>query len=98
MRRIIHLLLLALAGTVSGWAASAGTSCGPRDMVAERLSQHYDEGVAGRGIAGTAMAELWVSEAGTWTVVVSLPDGRACIIASGVAWVVMPQAAKGEPT
>lgn len=48
----------------------------------------------------TAVVELWASEkTGTWTVLMTGPDGRACIIASGQDWQSDPPnlAALGDP-
>ncbi len=46
----------------------------------------------GRGLAnaGKAMFELFVSEKGSWTVVVSEPNGSSCILVSGESWQQLP--------
>ncbi|MEM8848747.1 MAG: hypothetical protein AAGE03_01795 [Pseudomonadota bacterium] len=82
-------VLTALALTLMTLPArAAGQSCGPRDAVVERLSTHFGETRRGIGLGtGNRILEVFASdESGTWTVTVTLPDGRMCMIASGQAW------------
>ncbi len=60
--------------------------------------KQYGEKVAARGLTqnGKAMFELFVSESGSWTVIVSDPVGRSCIIASSEDWQRVP-AIIGDP-
>ncbi|MGI9424064.1 MAG: hypothetical protein ACR2PA_12795 [Hyphomicrobiaceae bacterium] len=76
-----------LSATVTS-LANARPVCGPRDQALRQLEHHHSEQVFGRGLApdGTAMMELFVSKSGSWTVLVSRPDGRSCIIAAGESW------------
>ena len=69
-------------------AQAQGTNCGPRDTVIARLSSGYGETRRGIGLGGTdRVVEVFASpETGTWTVTVTLPDGRTCLVASGQAW------------
>ena len=62
--------------------------CGPRDQALRQLENRHSEQVFGRGLApdGTAIVELFVSKSGSWTVLVSRPDGRSCIVAAGESW------------
>ena len=68
--------------------AQSQGSCAPRDRVLDRLVQTYGETRRGAGLAGAqAMVELFASDStGTWTVTVTLPDGRTCLVASGTDW------------
>ncbi|WP_235962438.1 hypothetical protein [Jannaschia marina] len=69
-------------------AGAQGASCGPRDAVVERLSGHFGETRRGIGI-GTQnrVVEVFASDdTGTWTITVTLPDGRMCLVASGQSW------------
>ena len=69
-------------------AASGGAVCGPRDHTLRQLEGKFKEQVFGRGLGprGTAMLELFVSKSGSWTVLVSDPKGRSCILAAGEDW------------
>jgi hypothetical protein len=66
--------------------AAAQSQCGPHPVVVAQLADKYGETRRGMGMAGQAIAELYASDAGTWTIVVTLPDGSACLIASGEGW------------
>jgi hypothetical protein len=76
-------VLLALPGHAQG------ADCGPRTSVIERLASQFGETRRGIGLAmrGGRVVEVFASEAsGTWTITVTLPDGRTCLIASGRDW------------
>ena len=63
-------------------------ACGSRAKMVERLSRNFGETRRGIGL-GTKdrVVEVFASETtGTWTITVTMPDGRACLIASGQNW------------
>ena len=62
--------------------------CAPRAEMVERLSARFGETRRGIGLArGNRILEVFASDdSGSWTVVVTLPDGRACLLAAGRAW------------
>ncbi|MDB2407140.1 hypothetical protein N9W17_01230 [Jannaschia sp.] len=76
------LLLFALPGRAQT------QNCGPRDTVVERLADRFGETRRGIGLATqNRVVEVFASDdTGSWTVTVTLPDGRTCLIASGQAW------------
>ncbi|MEM7644409.1 MAG: hypothetical protein AAF366_18065 [Pseudomonadota bacterium] len=95
-------LPFALAALVSGLAlpAIAETEhCAPRDLIVERLQTGYGEVFSGGGLQGEdAVFEVWVSEEKrTWTILMTLPEGMSCIMATGTDWVPPPatQRARG---
>jgi len=64
------------------------SNCGPRDDVVGRLSSTYGETRRGIGL-GTQnrVVEVFASDtSGTWTITVTMPDGRMCLLASGQSW------------
>ena len=67
--------------------AIAQVVCADRRQVTEHLTRNFGELQAGTGLtfAGRAI-ELFVAPTGTWTIVVTRPDGMACIISHGEAW------------
>lgn len=79
----------------------AGPVCGPRAQVVERLTRDYGESRRAIGLAGpSAVMEVWASaETGTWTVALTLPDGRMCLMAAGQGYeqVNDPLPASGAP-
>ncbi len=88
------LVILGFVGATlsSTGPASAQQACVTHEAATKYLEKQFDERAVGRGLAnaGKAMLELFVSEAGSWTVVVSEPNGRSCIMASGESWQQLP--------
>lgn len=65
--------------------------CGARDLILKELADTYQEVRTAIGLIATGeLLEIFVSPAGTWTAVVSKPNGWACIVASGEAWTHVP--------
>lgn len=91
MKSAKHILKAGSAAFVlllSAQAANAQQACAVRNEAVVQLERQFDEQVAGRGLAanGQRMLELFVSETGSWTLLVSDPNGRSCVVASGEAW------------
>ncbi|UWQ21689.1 hypothetical protein [Jannaschia sp. W003] len=92
---ILNATLAALAAVAAvavtlfaGSAGAAGSTCGTRPQIVERLASHFGETRRGIGL-GTEnrVLEVFASEeTGSWTVTVTLPDGRMCLVASGQHW------------
>jgi hypothetical protein len=81
--------LTALALVVLTLPAHAGQpTCGPRDKLVAHLSTKFGETRRGIGLAKkNRIVEVFASEErGTWTVAVTRPDGRMCLLASGTSW------------
>ena len=86
--KVILGLIAACALFISAPSANAEQVCAARDKAVMQLEKQFEERVSGRGLAtnGKRMVELFVSEVGSWTVLVSEPTGRSCIVASGDSW------------
>lgn len=75
-------------------AASVATSshamqmCADRDSVIASLTDQYSEKHLASGLqSSSGLMEIWVSQTdGTWTILLTRPDGRTCIMASGTHW------------
>lgn len=51
------------------------------------LSDQYKESPVGIGLAQPGQVlELFASQAGSWSMVMTMPDGKACLIAAGENW------------
>lgn len=89
MNRAILMLAATVAVFTFGLAAEAA-ECGRRDKVIKFLAANFDE--TRRAVALTnsrplpLMAELFVSDAGTWTLTLTNPHGITCLRASGHNW------------
>lgn len=103
MERTLFALSLGIAGAVLAvHAANAAARCGPREQVVQALGTKYGETRRSIGMSGTnQMMELFAAEdARTWTILVTLPDGRSCLMASGTSFETVSEElpAKGYPT
>jgi hypothetical protein len=91
--KIIHLAALTtaaalyLASTTQA-AAQSQANCGPRAAVVAQLAERYGETRQYVGIgSNNAMVEVFASDAsGSWTILVTMPSGVACLVASGEAF------------
>ncbi len=70
--------------------------CGARAQIVEQLKTKYKEAPKAVGIVSdNGVAELFVSEKGTWTMLMTLASGKSCIIAAGHSWDAVPTLARG---
>ena len=96
MMKALVLTVAVLASFVvpllSATAGNAQQACVLRDAAVSQLESRYNERVVGRGLVkeGRAMIELFVGDAGTWTVVVTDTQGRSCLVANGESWTQVP--------
>ncbi len=80
------LITLAVAGLPA--TSLAQTNCDERDIVIDKLASGYGEAFTGGGLQSTSrIIEVWTSaEDGTWTILMTMPDGRSCVMAAGTNW------------
>jgi hypothetical protein len=61
--------------------------CGKRTDVVRMLRDNFGETQIAHGLANTgAVAEVFISAKGTWTIVATSPNGLTCMIGSGESW------------
>lgn len=68
--------------------AAGAAKCAARETVVARLATKFGETRRGIGL-GTRnrVVEIFASDdTGSWTITVTLPDGRTCLVASGQSW------------
>ena len=88
---------LALGAVLSGAAPQPVQAqqavCAARGDVVERLREKYGESRRGIGLLqDQRVVEIWTSKkSGSWTIVVTLPDGSTCLLAAGENWEVMDE-------
>ena len=96
-----YLLSCAVIATCAIFTpALAAAVCLERDVLIGRLATGYDEAQVGAGLASDgSVIEIFVSETGTWTIIITTPSGRSCAVAVGIDWLESGLAVpKGEPT
>lgn len=69
----------------AGQLAAQNHNCAERGRVLERLSGTYGETRQSIGLAANnQVIEVFASdESGSWTIIVTLPNGMTCLIAAG---------------
>jgi hypothetical protein len=82
------LALALFAATPWAEAETQAQPCADRALVVERLESRFGETRQSRGLNGSnGLVEIYVSaETGTWTILVTTADGKACMLASGSVW------------
>ena len=68
--------------------ASAQMYCSDRASIIEQLENRYGETRQSMGLQqGRGLVEVWASEeTGTWSIVVTSPQGVTCLMAAGEAF------------
>ena len=98
-KRLRRTALIAAAGFIliaPAVARAQFAMCGERAQIIEQLKVKYNETRQAVGlISNNGAAELYVSEKGTWTMLVTLESGKSCIIAAGHSWDAAPTLAQG---
>ena len=69
-------------------AQGAGRNCAPREIVVGRLADKYGETRQSIGLgANNSVIEVYAStETGTWTILMTMPNGISCLMATGSAF------------
>ena len=79
--------------------AMAQSVCGDRGDFLSHLSHNYAEAPVAMGLVSNGtILEVLVSKNGSWTVIVTRPDGTSCLLAAGEAWEELPTLAAGPAT
>lgn len=104
MRQILTLSAIALVLAPLTASAELGirrVGCSDRARMVDKLTNGYLETRRGAGMeVSEGVVELFVSEAGSWTLLLTQPDGKSCPLAAGDGWrdiepIAIP---KGDPT
>lgn len=102
MHKTFFTLSLGLAGLILATQAGfAAPQCGKRTLVLDQLGQKYGETRRGMGVAGNnTVMEMFASPTtGSWTIIVTMPDGMSCLVASGQGFETIAEElpASGDP-
>lgn len=100
LQRWLIVGLIAACGVVSGARGGhAMGMCGLRADFIKALAERYQETGKALCIAGQInLVEVFASKAGTWTILVTTPEGKSCIIAAGSSWEDLPPKIEEEKT
>ncbi len=90
IKRIAAYLGLALVPvlTLGSFEAAAQQACSPRTDVLGHLAKKYGEAPVAIGVTnkGGLIEVLTTGDGNTWTIIVSMPNGRSCMVAAGEGW------------
>ncbi len=69
-------------------AQAGATICGARDQIIGAVTGRFGETPRSWGMGpGNRIIEVFASEeTGTWTITITAPDGRTCLVAAGQYW------------
>ncbi len=88
---IRKIVILASILSVLSLPAMAQVVCSERGKFLERLASGYEEMPVAMGLASNgSVVEVLASDGGSWTIIVTTPTGRSCVVASGEAWEDVP--------
>ena len=81
-------------------AALAQPQCDTRDKVLSLLAEKYKEAPVALGVTnnGGLVEVLSTNEGTTWSIIVTAPDGKSCLVAAGEGWRALEQVALDPET
>ncbi len=89
MLRVLGAALLALALLLSVQSsASAQSVCASHAEVTKQLASAYSEAQVAIGLASNGgVVEVFSTDDGSsWTIVMTMPNGKSCVVTAGEAW------------
>jgi hypothetical protein len=93
---MLKTITAAAVVTALSLPAMAQTVCGERTKFLRHLSSGYSEAPVAMGLVSNgSILEVLASKKGSWTIIVTRPDGTSCVVAAGEAWEEMPVLAMG---
>jgi hypothetical protein len=88
---ILSTLILITGLVLFAPAALAQPVCGSHQSISDSLKKSFTEAPVSMGITiGGGIVEVFASNEGTWTLVVTQPNGTSCLIAAGQDWENLP--------
>ncbi len=93
----VAALAILASAAVGGNPAHAQANCDMRKSLLAKLHNGYDEEPVASGLASSGnVVELLISAGGTWTILVTNPNGVTCIAAVGEDWQLVKPKLPGE--
>lgn len=88
MRKVLLATFTALfALSVAPSVSQAQMVCGDRTEFVSKLQKSYAEKQISLGLASNGtMIEVFASEHGTFSIVITQPSGKSCLVAAGDNW------------
>lgn len=89
---------LLVGAAISAPAAEAASLCVPHEKLVAQLSKKHGEKPAAMGLAsnGSLMQVFSNRDGGSWTMVLTKPNGVSCVMAAGESWMDVPKPLAGD--
>lgn len=87
MHTLIRAAVVA-AFFVSASTAQSQSQCGPREILLRQLAEKYGEAPIALGVMhnGRLLEVIADRHGRTWSIVITSPQGRSCLVAAGEGW------------
>ena len=101
---MVRYLTTILGALLIGWSAfsppaQAQAMCGERRAIVATLDKTYSETPVSVGLASNgAIIEIFASPTGTFTIILTRPNGLTCVMAAGENWEDLPNRLAGAHT
>ncbi len=98
---MVRYLTDIIGALLIGWgpftsSAQAQTMCGQRGTDVASLEKTYSETPVSMGLASNgAVIEILASPTGTFTIILTRPNGLSCVMAAGESWEDLPKRLTG---
>jgi hypothetical protein len=93
------VIAFGVASTFSSSPVSAQQICAERVGLLKQLNKSHQEAPQALGVTGSGqIVELLTSDRGTWTIIITAPNGVSCLVAAGESWENIERLASNEPT
>ena len=87
LKKTLTAMVLGPMLIIASAASAAGGICSSHDKFATFLSDTYKESPRAIGlVANKRMMQVFVSQKGTWSILMTAPNGKACLLAAGDNW------------
>ncbi len=94
---MVRYLTAILSALLIGWgafssSAQAQTICGDRGAIVASLEKTYSEAPVSMGLGSNGtIIEVFASPSGTFTIILTRPNGLTCVMAAGENWEDLPK-------
>ena len=87
-KRLFSAALVFGAAALAPPVLAQGQNCMARDALVQKLTETYKEQLVGGGLQNARqLLEIWTSgTTGSFTVLITRPDGQSCVVATGNHW------------
>ena len=81
----------AALGVLATVSAQAQSVCSERQTFLSKLGEQFSESPRALGLASNGnVLEVLSSQKGSWSIIVTAPNGTTCLLASGKYWEMVP--------